>query len=156
MPQISTGKLLKWSLFKGDNRAAKTDNSRYCPICLAHLSQSNCDHRMPAVSQCVRSLLKLSLTIRSAFIRGFNLTLNAPIATKVVCFSRLPKCLRSLYGEPCGPRTDCSYRSSLFWVHTVCFYTYFLSIARQLFAADDFSRQHFRMHFLFGALKVKF
>ena len=26
------------------------------------------------------------------------LTLNAPIATKVVCFSRLLKCLRSLYG----------------------------------------------------------
>ena len=25
-----------------------------------------------------------------------KLTLNAPIATKVVCFSRLPKCLRSL------------------------------------------------------------
>ena len=51
------------------------------------------------------------------------LTLNAPIATKVVCFSRLLKCLRSLYGKQCGPRSDCSYRSSLFWVHTVCFYT---------------------------------
>ena len=38
------------------------------------------------------------------------LTLNAPIATKVVCFSRLLKCLRSLY-------------RSLFWVHAVCFYT---------------------------------
>ena len=32
MPQISTGKLPEWSIFKGDNRAAKTDNSRYCPI----------------------------------------------------------------------------------------------------------------------------
>ena len=27
-----------------------------------------------------------------------NLTLNTPITTKVVCFSRLLKCLRSLYG----------------------------------------------------------
>ena len=52
-----------------------------------------------------------------------TLTLNAPISTKVVCFSRLLKCLRSLYGKQCGPRSDCSYRSSLFWVHTVCFYT---------------------------------
>ena len=52
-----------------------------------------------------------------------HLTLNAPIATKVVCFSRLLKCLRSLYGKQCGPRSDCSYRSSLFCVHTVCFYT---------------------------------
>ena len=47
------------------------------------------------------------------------LTLKAPIATKVVCFSRLLKCLRSLYGKQCGPRSDCSYRSSLFWVHAV-------------------------------------
>ena len=53
-------------------------------------------------------------------------TLNAPIATKVVCFSRLLQCLRSLYSEQCGPRSDCSYRSSLFslfWVQAVCFYT---------------------------------
>ena len=45
------------------------------------------------------------------------LTLNAPIATKVVCFSHLLKCLRSLYGKQCGPISDCSYRSNLFWVH---------------------------------------
>ena len=30
-------------------------------------------------------------------------TLNASIATIVVCFSRLLKCLRSLYGKQCGP-----------------------------------------------------
>ena len=41
------------------------------------------------------------------------LTLNAPIATKVVCFYRLLKCLRSIYGKQCGPRTDCSYRSTI-------------------------------------------
>ena len=66
-----------------------------------------------------------------------NLTLNAPIATKVASLSRLLKCFRSLYGKQCGAsecfrslygkqcgaRSDCSYRSSLFWVHTVCFYT---------------------------------
>ena len=52
-----------------------------------------------------------------------TLTLKAPIATKVVCFSRLLKCLRSLYGKQCRPRSDCSYRSSLFWVHAVYFYT---------------------------------
>ena len=51
------------------------------------------------------------------------LTLNEPITTKVVCFSRLLKYLRSLYGKLCEPRSDCSYRSSLFWVHAVCFYT---------------------------------
>ena len=103
---------------------------------------------------------------------NFRLTLNAPIATKVVCFSRLLKCLRtpfalilnssvmfgnylqqttsrSLYGKQCGPRTDCSYRSSLFWVHAVYFCTKFVSNVRQLFAADDFSRQHFQIAFFF-------
>ena len=45
------------------------------------------------------------------------LTLNAPITTKVVCSSRLLKCLRSLYGKQCGLRSDCSYRSSLFGLH---------------------------------------
>ena len=83
------------------------------------------------------------------------LTLNVPISTKVVWFSRLLKCLRSLYGKQCGPRSDCSCRSSLFWVHAVCFYTWFVSNVRQLFAADDFSRRHFQMHFFLAALRVK-
>ena len=71
-------------------------------------------------------------------------TLNVPIATKVVCFfRRLLKCLSSLYGKQCRPRSDCSYRSSLFWIHAVCFYTLFVNNIRQSFAADDFSRRHF-------------
>ena len=54
---------------------------------------------------------------------GNVLTLKVPIATKVVCYFRLRKCLRSLYSNQCGPRSDCSYRISLFWVHAVYFYT---------------------------------
>ena len=42
------------------------------------------------------------------------LTRNAPIATKVVCFSRLLKCLKSLYDNQCGPRSDCCSGSTLF------------------------------------------
>ena len=54
-----------------------------------------------------------------------------------------------------GPdQTAPIYRSSLFWVHTVCFYTYIVSNVRQLFAADDFSRRHFYMHIFLGALRV--
>ena len=83
------------------------------------------------------------------------LTLKAPIPTKVICFSRLLKCLRSLYGKQFGPRSDCSYRSSLFWVHTICFYTLFFGNVRQLFAADDFSRHPFQIDFFLGALRVK-
>ena len=66
---------------------------------------------------------KTEQVLKVVFFTLYLLTLNAPIATKVVCFSCLLKCLRSLYGKQCGPRSDCSYRSSLFWVHSVCFYT---------------------------------
>ena len=34
----------------------------------------------------------------------------------------------------------------------VAFHTLFVSNVRQLFAAEDFSRRHFQMHFLLGAL----
>ena len=46
---------------------------------------------------------------RLKYIQNINsLALNAPITTKVVCFSRLLKCLRNLYGKQRGPRSDCS------------------------------------------------
>ena len=78
----------------------------------------------------------------TAFYANFQvLTLNAPIATKVVCFSRLLKCY-----------IEC-YRSNLFWVQAVCFYTQFVSNVRQLFAADDFNRRYFQMHFFSWLLK---
>ena len=101
---------------------------------------------------CCSKILRWAIQLNKLLM--LLLTLNAPIATKVVCFSGLLKCLRSLYGKQCGPRSDCSYRSSLFWVHPVCFYTGFVSNARQLFAADDFCR-HFQMHFFLGTLRVK-
>ena len=42
------------------------------------------------------------------------LSLMSKSQQKLSAFSRLLKCLRSLYGKQCGPRTDCSYRSTLF------------------------------------------
>ena len=47
------------------------------------------------------------------------------------------------------------FHTDLFWVHAVCFCTEFFSNVRQLFAADDFSRRHFQMHFFLGALRIK-
>ena len=38
--------------------------------------------------------------------QNVSLTLNPPIATKVVCFSHLLKWLRSLYDKQCGPRSE--------------------------------------------------
>ena len=109
-----------------------------------------CNYKLCNYKLCIYKLCNCKL-----YNYNLQLPLKAPIATKVACFSRLLKCLRSLYGKQCGPRSDCSYRSSLFWVHAVCFYTYFVSNVRQLFAADDFSRRHLQMHFFLGALRVK-
>ena len=78
-------------------------------------------HGVMSWDQSIASLRLNKITVLCPEAR--HLTLYAKIATKVVCFSRLLKCLRSLYGKQCGPSSDCSYRSSLFWVHAVCFYT---------------------------------
>ena len=71
-----------------------------------------------------------------------------------------PNCLQRLSADDKSRlyskfKNEFGVRSSLFWVHAVCFYTKFVSNVRQLFAADDFSRRHFQMHFFFlGALRV--
>ena len=86
-----------------------------------------------------------------SIIEKILFNLNTPIATKVVCISRLLKCLKSLYGKQCGPRSDCSYRSSLFWVHAVCFYTSFSvmlgNYLQQTTSADDIFRCIFSWRF---------
>ena len=46
---------------------------------------------------------------------------------------------------------DQTARSSLFWIHVVCFYTLFVSNVRQIYAADRI----FRCIFFLGALRVK-
>ena len=95
-------------------------------------------------------------TVTLYYVTGFCMStsaLNAPIATKVVCYCRLLKCLRSLYDKQYGLRSDCSYRSSLFWVHAVFFYTLYVSYVRQLFAAD-IKQTTFSDAFFLGALRV--
>ena len=80
---------------------------------------------LPKVSlswQTVQILMRCGVSSRStlfvdvSFLDSYILTLKAPIATKIVCFSRLLKCLRSLYDKQCGSRSDC-----LIWVHPVSF-----------------------------------
>ena len=46
------------------------------------------------------------------FISGMGslLVSMVPVATKVICFSCLLKCLRSLNGKQCGSRSDCSLK----------------------------------------------
>ena len=46
-------------------------------------------------------------------------------------------------GKQCGPRSDCSYRCSLIWVHTVC-HTGFLNISTDKKADDSCCDWRFR------------
>ena len=90
------------------------------------------------------------LNFQLSIITSTNiLTLNAPIATKVVCFSRLLKCLRSLYGKQCGPRSDCSYGSKLF-ASILNLPVMLGSYLQQTTSADII----FRCIFFLGALRV--
>ena len=125
-------------------------------MCDQQSLRSACAYAQSDQSLCKALEYSMDVKLLTEFYLEFlSLILKTPITTKVVCFSPLLKCLRSLYDKQCGPRSDFSYRSSLFWVHAVRFYTQFVSYVRQLFAADDFRRRHFQMHFYLGALRVK-
>ena len=87
-----------------------------------------------------------------------KLTLNVPIATKFICFSRLLKCLRNLYGKQCGPRSDCSYTAPIGAVGSGSML--FASILNSSVMLGNYLQQRnsadniFRCIFFLGALKV--
>ena len=53
----------------------------------------------------------------------------------------------SHFCKQCGPRSDCSCRSSLIWVHIICLYAKIGSKSLQEYSADDINRRHFQMQF---------
>ena len=69
------------------------------------LLQENTELNVDCIDALGRTALRLA--VKNEHLEVRFLTLFAPIATKVVCFSRLLKCLKSLYGKQCGPRSDC-------------------------------------------------
>ena len=71
------------------------------------------------------------------------LTLNAPVATKVVCFSRLLKFLRSLYGKQWTQIRGAVCSGSTLFASILRF----VSNVRQLFTADDIFRCIFSWRF---------
>ena len=109
-------------------------------------------------NEIVGSKRNLGITVNSAIwiYEQVNSTGNAPISTKVVCFSRLLQCLRSLYGKHCGPRSDCS-------IGAVCSgSTLFAFILNSSVMLGKFLHQTtsgdeiFRCIFFLGAIRVKF
>ena len=81
-------------------------------------------------------------------------TASPPLTLKASALSSACD-FESHFCKQCGPRSDCSFRSSLIWVHTVCRYTKnsFEKFAR------IFSRRHKQTTFsdavFLGALRVK-
>ena len=53
---------------------------------------------------------------------------------------------KSHFCKQCGPRSDCSFRSSLIRVHTVCLYAKIGLKSLQEYSADDINGRHFQMH----------
>ena len=70
-----------------------------------------------------------------------------PIATKVVCFSRLLKCLRSLYGKQCGPRSGSTLFASILYLSLM-----WSNYLQQTTSADDI----FRCIFFLALYGLKF
>ena len=66
----------------------------------------NSQQLMQVFSQTLPPPVVQMLMMRIPVVKQVTTSLTATI---VVCFSRLLKCLRILYGKQCGPRTDCSY-----------------------------------------------
>ena len=52
---------------------------------------------------------------------------------------------RSHFGKQCEPRSDCSSRSSLIWVHAVCQHAKIGLKSLQEYSAEDINRRHFQM-----------
>ena len=54
---------------------------------------------------------------------------------------------KSHFCKQCGPRSDCSFRSSLIRVHTVCLYAKIGLKSLPEYSADNINRRHFQMQF---------
>ena len=87
------------------------DNVTYCPAPILRLSLWPFMKKL--LSPLQLNTCRKQKTVLSITWLYQSLTLNAPIATKLVCFSRLLKCLRSLYVSMQTVWTHCS-RSTLF------------------------------------------
>ena len=83
-----------------------------------HMHRGNCrsgsiskNHQLTNLNKCgmfhacIRNSTILALSLLAIF-KLPQISLNAPITTKVFCVSRLLKCLRSLYGKHCGSRSE--------------------------------------------------
>ena len=100
----------------------------------------------------VKSLQNVAVRSGAAQETVNDLTFDAPITTKVVCFSRLLKYLRSLYGKQCGPRSGAVCSGSTLFASILNSSVMLGNYLQQATSADDI----FRCIIFLGALRVKF
>ena len=72
------------------------------------------------------------------------LTLKVPITRMLSALSTACD-FKSHFCKVCGPRSDCSCKSSLIRVYTVCQYAKIGLKSLQEYSADDINRRHFQM-----------
>ena len=116
----------------------------YFRMALRNYDEMHFDNSTTAVTKSATHF-HLFFALELLLINLLHVTLNAPIATKVVCFSCLLTCLRSLYGKRYGPRSDCSYIGAVCSGYTLFAYTLNSSVMlgnnlQQSTSADDIFR----------------
>ena len=104
---------------------------------------------------CFHGKIKKHYNVDSALIWGYVRYLNFCLIIVVLTLNcqsqQLSSALssacdfKSHFCKQCGPRSDCSTRSSLIWVHTVCLYAKIDLKSLKEYSADDINRQHFQM-----------
>ena len=142
--QITLCNLTLYLYICSSNRRSNRDQSALLILTKIHLGSSLSFLRTFTGHT---NLYKAGRLCRLRFSCFARLTLKAPITTKFDCFCRLLKCFRSLSNKQCRLRSDCSYTSSLIWVHSLSLYLALLNNVSKI-VADDKCRRNFRIIFL--------
>ena len=114
----------------------------------------------------IKSFVRVASFLKGFRVRGINFLFAKAVSLSKMAESfrciQLPKPLKhqsqlllsalsssgyfkSHFCKQCGPRSNCSFRSSLIWVHTVSLYAKIGLKSLQEYSADDINRRHFQM-----------
>ena len=143
--------------------ATISPSEKKCNILNSCVDCSDCDavKLIRTINRCMFKVKFLRVTVQTYYVETLRdsyapplyavLTLKAPIATTVVCLSRLLKYLRSLYGKQCGPRSGAVCSGSTLFASILNLSVIVVNYLQQTTSADDI----FQMHFFLGASRVK-
>ena len=96
-------------------------------------------HKVPKLESCWRqnSSRNYSASLHRAF-HNHPSVIYIGLKSQQLSSALASACdFKSHFCKQCGPRSDCSFRSSLIWVHTVCLYAKIGLKSLQEYSADD-------------------